>query len=214
MNVNDVKYMYEKLKEDIDKRISDFRNIWKNSTEEDLFLEIAFCILTPQSKAKNAWEAITELNKNKLIFKGSADDFKEILNIVRFKNKKSEYLVMLREFFTDDKGKINVREKLGNMDDIIEKRNWLVKNIKGIGLKEGSHILRNIGFGDKVTILDRHILKNLFKLNVIEEIPKSMTEKKYIEIENKMIKFCKEIKIPLDAMDIILWYNETGEIFK
>jgi len=210
----DLKETYKKLYEEINSKLELFSNVWKNSSEKELFMEIAFCILTPQSKAKNAWEAIKILSNDDLLFKGKADEFKEILNIVRFKNRKSEYLVLLREFFTDQKGNINVRGKLGSMVNIIEKREWLVNNIKGIGMKEASHILRNIGFGDEITILDRHILKNLLKYNVIDEIPKSITKKIYIEIEDKMKLFSEKVKIPLNAMDMVLWHSETGEIFK
>lgn len=210
----DLKETYKKLYEEINSKLELFSNVWKNSSEKELFMEIAFCILTPQSKAKNAWEAIKILSNDDLLFKGKADDFKEILNLVRFKNRKSEYLVLLRDFFTDEKGNINVRGKLGNMDNIIEKREWFIQNIKGIGMKEASHILRNIGFGEEITILDRHILKNLLKYNVIDEIPKTITKKKYLDIEEKMILFSKKVKIPLSAMDMVLWYSETGEIFK
>ncbi len=214
MTVNDIKYMYEKLSDEINTRKNEFENIGENAKEKDLFLELAFCVLTPQSKAKSAWQAIEKLKKNDLLFKGEADDFKEILNIVRFKNKKAEYLVLLREKFTDENGEVNVREELNKMSDVYERREWLVNNIKGVGYKEASHILRNIGFGEKVSILDRHILKNLLKLGVIQDIPSSMTVKKYMEIEKTMKNFAKDIQVPLDALDMILWYNETGEIFK
>ena len=49
-----------------------------------------FCILTPQSKAVNAWKAITTLRDNGLLFNGTAEEMVEYLNIVRFKNNKSK----------------------------------------------------------------------------------------------------------------------------
>jgi len=42
--------------------------------------------------------------------------------------------------------------------------------------------VRSLGFGEEIAILDRHILRNLAALNVIDEVPKSMTIKKYYEI--------------------------------
>ncbi|MFW5800234.1 MAG: DNA lyase, partial [Spirochaetota bacterium] len=103
---------------------------------------------------------------------------------------------------------------LNQLKNILDKRVWLVKNIKGYGYKEASHFLRNIGFGDNIAILDRHIYKNLKLLNVIDEIPKSASPKKYIEIEQKMREFSKEINIPMAHLDFVLWYKEAGEIFK
>ena len=63
---------------------------------------MAFCILTPQSKAKNAWQAITNLVENGLLYNGEPEEIVEFLNIVRFKNNKSRYLVEFRELMTRD----------------------------------------------------------------------------------------------------------------
>ena len=58
------------------------------------------------------------------------------------------------------------------------------------------------------------LLKNLVKLEVIEDVPKSLTPKLYLEIEEKMKAYCKFISIPMDSLDLLLWYKEAGEIFK
>ena len=92
-------------------------------------------------------------------------------------------------------------------------REFLVKNVKGHGYKEVSHFMRNIGYKN-LSILDRHILKNLKKYKVIDEIPKSLTAKKYCEIEDKFLEFSKKINIPMDHLDLLFWSRETGEIFK
>ena len=89
-----------------------------------------------------------------------------------------------------------------------------MKNVNGLGYKETSHFLRNIGLGKNFAILDRHILKNLKRYGVIKSIPKTLTRKKYLEIERKMKKFSEKIKIPLAELDLLFWSEETGEIFK
>jgi len=81
-------------------------------------------------------------------------------------------------------------------------------------MKEATHFLRNIGLGKDLAILDRHILKNLNYYGVINELPKTLTKKKYLEIEDKMKKFSEEIKIPIDELDLLFWSEETGKIFK
>jgi N-glycosylase/DNA lyase len=110
--------------------------------------------------------------------------------------------------------RISIKSVLSGVADIYECREWLVQNIKGIGYKEASHFLRNIGFGEKIAILDRHILKNLNQLGVIEELPKTISRAKYIWIEEKMKGFARQIDIPISHLDLLLWYKETGEIFK
>ena len=63
-------------------------------------------------------------------------------------------------------------------------RAWLVREVKGLGWKEASHFLRNIGFRD-LAILDRHILRNLRRHGVIRTIPASLPEKRYLAIEGR-----------------------------
>lgn len=211
----EIEKIYKKIKPDIKKRLEDFQNIWKNGTNEDIHLELSFCILTPQSKAINAWKAITNLKENNLIFKGNVEEIVEYLNIVRFKNNKAKYLVELREQMMDKKTKkVMTKDFFSTIPNVYEKRNWIVKNIKGMSYKEAGHFLRNVGFGQEIAILDRHILKNLLKLEVIEELPKTLGPKQYLEIEERMKKYCKFVKIPMDEMDLLLWYKEAGEIFK
>lgn len=205
---------YFEIKPQIEKRLEEYKNIWEKGSNEDIHAELCFCILTPQSKARNAWKAITEMRKNGILFKGSAEELSKYLNIVRFKNNKAKYLVEIREKMSDENGKIKTKDFFSSFLSVEEKREWIVENIKGMGYKEAGHFLRNIGFGSNIAILDRHILKNLVKLEIINEIPKTLTKKKYLEIEDKMKKYCKVVEIPMDHIDLFLWYLEAGEIFK
>lgn len=203
---------YNQIKRDIQNRIFDFKSVWNEADEKRLFQELAFCLLTPQSKAENAWKTIIKLTENNKLFEANTSSISDDLNLVRFRNNKASYLVEAREiFFNNPKG---IRETLSEFTSVSEKRKWLNNNIKGYGLKESSHFLRNIGFVEDIAILDRHILKNLKKFNVISEIPKSIPEKKYFQIENQMKKFSNEIRVPLGHLDFIFWYNETHTIFK
>ena len=205
--------LLDKIKPDIDNRINEFKLIWKEADEKRLFQELAFCILTPQSKAKNAWRAVSSLYESGILFNATSEKISNELNIVRFKNNKARYIIDTRNLFANSDG-FKIRKLLNDAGDVFEKRKWLVKNVNGIGYKEASHYLRNIGFVENIAILDRHILKNLKIYNVINEIPKSLTFDKYIRIENKMKDFSREINISLEFLDFVFWYKETGEIFK
>lgn len=210
----EIEKIYKEKQKDIEKRLREFKEIWEKGSNEDIHAELSFCILTPQSKAVNAWKAITTLRENGLLFNGSAEDIVEYLNIVRFKNNKAKYLVALREQMQNEKGEMITKDFFNSITDVKKKREWIVKNIKGMAYKEAGHFLRNVGFGKEIAILDRHILKNLVKLEVIEDVPKSLTPKLYLEIEEKMKAYCKFISIPMDSLDLLLWYKEAGEIFK
>lgn len=204
--------VYKKFKNDIDKAIKGYEETIYYD-EKDYFAEIAFCILTPQSKARNAWAAIEKLKENGLLYTGNEEDIVEYLNIVRFKNNKAKYLIELRNLMTRN-GKLDSKNILKEIGDVFEKRNWILKNIKGMGLKEAAHVLRNLGYGRYLAILDRHVLKNLMELGVIKEIPKTLTPKIYFEIEEKMKEYSKYVNIPMDALDLVFWSQQAGEVFK
>jgi len=109
--------------------------------------------------------------------------------------------------------RLDLKQRL-DFKDPIATREWLVANIKGMGYKEASHFLRNIGLGKGLAILDVHILKNLKRYGVLKKMPASLTKKTYLEIEEKMRRFSKKIGIPLEELDLLLWASETGFIFK
>src|SRR5206468_12141266 len=97
--------------------------------------------------------------------------------------------------------------------DVKKLREEVLNLIPGLGLKESSHFLRNIGV-QGLAILDRHILKHLKAHKVIGRIPKSLTPKRYFAIEKKWLKFSKEVGISMDELDLLFWSMETGEIRK
>ena len=211
--IRQLKKLYKAKKKEIISRLEEFGKCLNDKNDEGLFGELAFCLLTPQSKAQCCWDAIRTITSQNLLVEGTEDDIKGKLHRVRFHNKKARYLVGARTLFLN-KGRLSISSALKNLSDVHECRERLVRDIKGLGYKEASHFLRNIGLGDRVAILDRHILKNLVHFDVIQEIPASMSRSGYMQIEQKMAAFAREIHIPLAHLDLLLWYKETGEIFK
>jgi N-glycosylase/DNA lyase len=199
------------IQSNIQKALLDFRKVWEN--EEAIYEEMCFCILTPQSSAKQAFKTIKQLKEHKLLHKGSALQKEPYCKNVRFFRTKAKRLEEVQYKFPKDKLKKMLIEN-GLPNEPIKAREFLLKEVNGYGLKEASHFLRNIGFGSEIAILDRHILKNLVKCNVIKEVPKTLSKKTYLEIEEKMRAFCEKNKIGFDEMDLIFWSNETGEVLK
>jgi len=198
---------YEKLKPTIKKRLKEFKEIGKNET--NLFAELCFCLCTPQSSAFKCDNAIQNLIKLKLLENGSEDEVKEVLVKagVRFHHNKAGYIVAARKL---NKELIN---QLKSKNEF-EIREWLVKNVKGFGLKESGHFLRNIGRYEHLTILDRHILRNLVKYGAIKRIPDTLTAKRYLVIEKKMKAFAVERNIPHAELDLLFWADAVGKVFK
>ena len=204
--------LYRERKNAIQKRLSEFKEVM-NWSDEDVFGELAFCLLTPQSSAKVCWDAVTNLKQQTLLFKGKPDQLEPVLKQVRFGESKARYIVEARDMFTSD-GMIRIKTRIQSFYNPFELREWLVGNVKGLGYKEASHFLRNIGLGENFAILDRHILRNLADLGVIPEIPVSLTKKRYLEIEERLRTFALGIGIPMADLDLLLWSKETGWIFK
>lgn len=203
---------YRRKKPIIKKRLREFRRILKGS-ERAIFEELCFCILTPQSKALNCDRAVKELARRGLIHAGGANGIKNVLRrLVRFHNNKAAYIVGAREAFRGA-GCATLKGLL-RAHSPFDAREWLVENIKGLGYKEASHFLRNIGLGRDLAILDRHILKNLRRYGAISRIPPSLGRRAYLGIEEEMRRFCGRINIPLEELDLLFWSRETGAIFK
>ena len=202
---------YTLMKRPIQKRLKEFSEILELK-EKDVFAELCFCLLTPQSRAVICDKAVKLLIRDGYLLNGSRKNIRKRLKGVRFPNIKTGNLLSARKLFK--KGpRIKIKNAL-NPSEPAEVREWLVKNVRGLGYKEASHFLRNIGLGKRLAILDVHILKNLRRLGVIKKIPASLTKKAYLLIENKVKRFSETVNIPMDALDLLLWSRETGIIFK
>ena len=203
---------YQKNKLNIKKRLKSFNKIDKLN-DKGLFEELAFCLFTPGSKAINGDRAVRDLKSKNLLLAGSKCLIaKRLRGVVRFHNNKALYLVEARKTFIK-KSKFSIKKKLIS-DEPLVIREWLVENIKGLGFKEASHFLRNIGLGKGLAILDTHILKSLKKYNLIDKVPESISPKQYLNMEYKMREFSNKVHIPLDELDLLFWSNQTGYVFK
>ncbi|MBI4332214.1 MAG: DNA lyase [Chloroflexi bacterium] len=199
--------------------MKEFQNFGQKANNDELFAEVAYCICTPMNPFEGCQSAITKLQENKLLFSGDRDVIAPFLlrNRVRFHNVKAGRITEARAKLYE-KGCPN--PILGLVKDILsmpqrQARNRLYEiGVPGLGMKESSHFLRNIGHGDDLAILDRHILGKLVEHGVIDQEPKTLTLGSYQSIEEKMTVWSNEIGIPLGELDLLLWSEETGKIFK
>jgi len=208
--IENLKKLYEKIKKQIEQRLQEF-TAKKNDNEIEILKEFVFCTLTPQSKAKVCWQAVENLFNNKVYVNPTEENIKKFLKGVRFPNNKAEFVANnLRKI---KEAHFDLKKFVNSSTPSREKRMFLVKNFKGFGMKEASHFLRNTGHFD-LAILDRHILRNLLELGVIEKVPESLSAKNYLAIEEKMKDFSNQIGIPFAHLDMLLWAKEAGEVFK
>jgi len=211
LTVEELRRVHTSILYEVKERLSEFEAIWRDGTDDELFRELVFCILTPQSRAKSCWNALLDIESRGLLVECTEEELFEPLRRVRFRFTKARRVVAARELFSED-DRLSVRKRISG--DPVTAREWLVANVNGLGYKEASHFLRNVGRGQRLAILDRHILGNLSKLGAIGEVPSTMTPKRYLEIEQAMASFSDGMGIPMDELDLVLWYLEAGEVFK
>jgi len=194
-----------KVKEIVDIRIKEFKELGNKSNIE-IFKEICFCILTANFNAEKSIKIQKEIGNGFLTLPESVLAKKLKVLGHRYYNTRAKYIVEARKYMNSLKEIIN---SFNNKDNL---REWLVKNIKGLGYKEASHFLRNIGYTN-FSILDFHIINILVKYGLIKK-PKTLTKKKYLEIEEILKEVAKKLNINLAELDLYLWYMETGKILK
>ena len=203
--VDDLHWLYRERRGTIRKRLEDFSRV----RPSDYFYELVYCILTPQSSARNAGKAVERLQEKN--FYREAVDPEPILFqkdfYIRFHRTKARLLVELKNEFP------KILSVISNSQPGLVLREWLVTHVKGLGYKEASHFLRNIGHRD-LAILDRHILRNMKKFGVIRTMPKTLTRKQYLKLEKRFQNFARKVGIPIDELDLLFWSMGTGEILK
>jgi N-glycosylase/DNA lyase len=204
--LDELKHHYLTHKKAIRVRLSEFQSV----PPSEYFYELAYCLLTPQSSAAHADQVVARLRESD--FHSQSIDPEPILrrkeHYIRFHKAKTRYLFHMKEHYAE------IAQKLSEPISAFDFREWLVMNVIGLGYKEATHFLRNVGKNDGLAILDRHILRMLEKLEVIDSIPKSIGRKQYLELEQRFIVFANSIGIVLDELDLVIWSMGTGEIRK
>lgn len=200
-------------KQEIRARLAEFEAIWQAGNDEKLWEEMVFCFFTGGCSAKMGIRAV-EASRH-LLKSGTYDELWQSLSGVhRYPFARSRYIIASREFLKADCG-MRLRDRLSGFPDNTSRRNWLAreKGIKGLGFKEASHYLRNIGFKG-YAILDKHVLRCMAEMGIIESPAPPNTGAKYLEAEEKLRKFSKDEEIDFDELDLVLWSLKTGEILK
>ncbi len=192
--------------EKVRQRIKEFRET-RIKGDERWFSELCFCILTANSSARLGIRIQERLGENGFLTLSFPELTRELRAMGhRFYRKRAEYIVEAR-------GLRKLKEIIRDLSTAAEAREWLVKNVRGLGYKEASHFLRNIGH-DSVAILDRHVLRTLHKEGIIESVSQHLSKSNYLSIEQKLKEVAGKAGLTLAELDLYLWYMATGEVLK
>jgi N-glycosylase/DNA lyase len=212
--IDELQKSYNEKRGAIRVRLAEFTAIGRQGDDSRLFEELAYCIFTAGASARMGLNSVERIRPH--LLKGNHQRLMNLLvGAHRYPRARSGYIVHTRNYLKNDCG-LCLREKLASFgDDREARRDFFARNpgIKGIGYKEASHYLRNIGYFG-YAILDKHILRALHGFGVIAAPDAPATKKKYLAVEESMRKFAVDIKINFDELDLLLWSNRTGEILK
>jgi N-glycosylase/DNA lyase len=191
----------------VEARIREFQAA-QGEGDERWFEELVFCLLTANYSARGALACIAALNEGDAIGEGSLEQLRACLeHRHRFPNKRAEFIHKARAHRDD------LKRTITSQPSSRAARDWLVENITGLGMKEASHFLRNVGYLD-LAIIDKHILTHMEEQGIIGERPKTLTRRRYLEYEEILICVAGMLGMPLGMMDLYLWAKKSGEVIK
>lgn len=219
MNRKEITEHYKKNRKEIKSRLKQFSDL-RESSDQRKFKELVFVILTSQTEAKAAWEAVKTLEKENKLFKGDKKQINPVLEEanVSYSMDKSKFIVDNREDLSqptlaDPERKLKINTRI-DADDLESTRKWFVENIKGLSWKGSSHFLRNTGYGNGFAIISGHISTQMHNLGLTESLKPPQNRKQYMNQEKLLQEFSEDIGIDIKALDLVLWSMKTGEIFK
>lgn len=215
LTVDHLRAVHAARRREIRKRLRDFRDVWRTGSDTRLWEELVYCIFTAGASAKMGSRAVAAVRP--LLRNGTREALTRALTqppAYRFHNVRAGYVVRTREYLRDSFS-MRLRDQLKRIRDPFERRDWLANDprITGLGYKEASHFLRNVGFRG-YGILDKHIVRSLSELGVIDSPKPPATRKRYLETEARMRDFAGDVGINFDELDLALWSMKTGEVLK
>ncbi|CAN5673546.1 N-glycosylase/DNA lyase [soil metagenome] len=213
LTIDSIKAAYKARRGEIRSRLAEFNDVWNGGTDDDIWAEMVFCFFTGGCSAKMGLRSLEAVRH--LLASGTQPELaKALTGVHRYPNARARYVVASRDHLRADCG-FQLKERLATFDCHFERRDWLAreKGIKGLGYKEASHFLRNVGFRG-YAILDKHVLNCLAELGIISEPKPPSSRKRYLETEDRLRELSLATAIDFDEMDLVLWSMKTGEVLK
>ena len=164
------------------RRLEPFSEVWR---DDDLCTRIMATLELPQFEPRRA--------------DGS-------LRRYRFPKRKAAIIVEARKWVRSHKP---LEECLLYWDDPKDRRRILL-GCPGLGLKSASWLLRNLGMGDELAVLDVHLVRALQDANRIADdirLPRD-----YYAVEKAFLDWCHELNAPSAAFDLFIWEWQRGTL--
>lgn len=209
----------EKAVEGLMNRINTPHNIeWQSYSENLLLKELALCLLSSNIKYEVALLYIDEFVNKNYFRKAIHNDLTEeeiwlclkspvFLNgkwvKYRFPKLKSNQLFQI---ITKIYGSgLSIKEILSITKSSIRMRELLINLCPGIGYKQASMFLRNIGYGYDLAIVDTHLIDYLKLVEVLPISTKVNNKSIYIKVENLYFEYAFYKQYNINKLDLAIW---------
>ena len=213
LTIDRIRSAHAERGDEIRSRLAEFKAVHMERDDQRLWEEMVFCFFTGGCSARMGLRSIEAVRP--LLADGTRDELaKALTGVHRYPNERAKYIVHSRDFLKADCD-LRIADRLAGFDDDIARRDWLAreKGIKGLGYKEASHFLRNVGYSG-YAILDKHVLRCLAELKIIDEPKPPNSRIRYLTVETKLRELTKKVRIDFDELDLVLWSIKTGSVLK
>jgi len=213
LTIGKIKAVHRERAEEIRNRLTEFKAVRDEKNADRFWEEMVYCFFTGGCSAKMGLRSVEA--SRPLLKDGTAEQLANVLSGVhRYPNARARYIVNSRDFLRSDCD-MKLPERLAGFDDDNARRDWLAseKGIKGLGYKEASHFLRNIGYMGHA-ILDKHVLRCLAELKIIDDPKPPSNRARYLSVEQQVRRLTDKVKIDFDELDLVLWSIKTGFVLK
>jgi N-glycosylase/DNA lyase len=185
-----------------------------------LWWELSACVLSSQVSYDLAIAMADEITKSNLLNDNKWDaeslyvQLKKLLITPvkvgekymrhRFYNVKAKQLAKCSELVYENAS--SLRKLLDSFSNHFVAREWLVKNMPGLGPKQASMFLRNSGVTYELAILDRHVLKYMSLIGIYNESEKFISsKKKYLHYEKLLSEYADNLNCKIGLLDWAIW---------
>lgn len=202
---------------EIDRRLRDEGD--PPRTEAELWTELSCCVLSSQVPYSLAQAASARLHTSEIFLDlgQSADQLETaIIRLLteslpvggeqrryRFPNSRARQLAVTWDA---------VRRNGGGLIDLLQGfadhragRAWFVQNAPGLGPKQSSMFLRNIGVTYELAVLDRHVMNYMAVVGLSEAGPAARTMSDYVREEQVLTAHAQGFGLPVGVLDWAVW---------
>jgi len=190
--------------------------------ESYVWREMCFCLLSPVSRFEAVRHCMEQLEMHGIInqlaqhpSRVRASDVSRLLIAsipsVRFPSQKASRLGGAATFFYADRSAEGILGFLGRFDSPRAARDGLTKNVPGLGLKEASHFLRNVGRGEDLAVLDTHVRRFLVEMRLVDEsVADESSRKSYLDLERVLTGIAYQTGLDPGVLDLAVWQYMRG----